>query len=251
MLDQKAHRPARVERRQHLRLLQHLPEPGQAQHQEPQQHHRPEDLADHAGAFFLHHEQPDEDGHRDRDHRALQNRRLHLQALDRRQHRDGRRDQAVAVEHGRAHQAQQPDPAPHPGPGLGPRDRVARQRLQRQDAALAVVVGAQHEHHVLERHHEHQAPEDQREQAQHRVGRERHAVLGVHRFLEGIQRRGADVAEDDAQRRDHQPRPGRMCGVARSGRRSSGSPGRRSSCFHRHGRKRDGKWRRRQHSART
>ena len=42
-----------------------------------------------------------------------------------------------------------------------------RQRQQRHDAALALVVGAHDEHDVLQRHHDDQRPEDQRQHAQH------------------------------------------------------------------------------------
>ena len=46
-------------------------------------------------------------------------------------------------------------------------DRDAlRQRHQRQDAALAAVVGAHDQHHVFHRDDQHERPEDQRQDAQ-------------------------------------------------------------------------------------
>ena len=60
-----------------------------------------------------------------------------LEALDRRQHRDRRRDHAVAVEQRGAEQAEQ-----HERPMCARPDLAAvEQRQQGQDAALAVVVG--------------------------------------------------------------------------------------------------------------
>ncbi len=210
--EQKTDGAARVECLQHLRLLDDLPQARHRQHREPKQHDRPEHLAHDVRALALHREQRHEDHHRDRDHEALERRRLNLQPLDRRQHRDGRRDHAVAVEHRRADQPEQTEPAPPPRRGVAPLHRAPRERLQCQDAALAVVVCPQHEDHVFQRHHEHQPPEDQREQSEHRVGRERHAVLRVQRFLEGVERRRADVAEHHAERGDHQARPGCLRG---------------------------------------
>ena len=61
------------------------------------------------------------------------------QALDRRQHRDRRRDHRIAVEQrGREH-AEQDDPA---GPSLLAAERAVDQREQGEAAALPLVVGA-------------------------------------------------------------------------------------------------------------
>jgi hypothetical protein len=89
------------------------------------------------------------------------------------------------------------------------------QRGEREDPALALVVGAEHEYQVLEHHHQHQGPEEQRQHAEHlrrvvhpvrrrgdRVllgGRRRQAL--AHR----VERRGADVAVDHAERCERQP----------------------------------------------
>ena len=48
-----------------------------------------------------------------------------------------------------------------------------RERHQRQRAALAVVVGAQDEQHVLDRHDDDQRPEDERHDAEDHLARER------------------------------------------------------------------------------
>jgi hypothetical protein len=125
-------------------------------------------------------------------------RRRHLQALDRGQHRDRRRDQAVAVEQRGAEQAEQDHrlPLAAANPLIG-----EDAGHQRHDAALALVVGAQDQRHVLERDHDDQRPEHQREDAQHVLRRDRHRVVGVAEdFLEGVQRAGADVAIDHAER---------------------------------------------------
>jgi hypothetical protein len=73
--------------------------------------------------------------------------------------------------------------------------------IKRHDAALALVVGAQDQCHVLEGDDDDQRPEHQREDAEHVRRRDWHRMVGVAEdFLDGIQRAGADVAIDDAER---------------------------------------------------
>ena len=74
------------------------------------------------------------------------------------------------------------------------------ERGQREDAAFALVVGAQHERDVLDRHHEHQRPEDQRQHAEHVVVRRRHRVRSEEALAHRVERAGADVAVDHAER---------------------------------------------------
>ncbi len=50
-------------------------------------------------------------------------------------------------------------------------DRALRQRHQRQRSALAVIVGAQQDDDVFQRHHDDQRPQDQREHAEHGLRR--------------------------------------------------------------------------------
>ena len=94
-----------------------------------------------------------------------------VEALDRAEHRDGRRDHAVAVEQRRAEQAERDRASPRLF-ALAHR-RLRDERQQREDAALAVVVGAHHEDQVLDRDDERQRPEDQRQHAEHVVARRR------------------------------------------------------------------------------
>ena len=83
------------------------------------------------------------------------------------------------------------------------------------------ILGPQHEQHILERHDEIQGPESGRDAADDVVGRQRNvAVVGIERFLGGIERAGANVAVDDAQ---CQQRKGR-CGLASSRRRDGARP---------------------------
>ena len=60
--------------------------------------------------------------------------------------------------------------------GSGVRVRP-HQREQRQDAALAAVVGAQDERDVLEGDHEVQRPEHERQHAEHVLARGREPVV--------------------------------------------------------------------------
>ena len=90
---------------------------------------------------------------------------------------------------------------------LTPRGRCVRmldQRQQRQDAALAVIVGAQDENDVFERHHQHQRPEDERDDAEDFGGCRAHGRWPLSATGKRIERAGADIAEDDAERRQRQ-----------------------------------------------
>jgi hypothetical protein len=104
LLQEEADGVQRVQGHQHGRVLDDVGQAQGDQGEEPDQGDRPEELADAAGAEALHREQRGEHQQRDGDDHGMHGRRRHLQALDRREHRDGRRDDAVAVEDGGAEQ---------------------------------------------------------------------------------------------------------------------------------------------------
>jgi hypothetical protein len=60
-----------------------------------------------------------------------------------------------------------------------------------------VVVGAEHEHEVLERDDDDQCPEDERQNTKHVTRRRRHGVRAVEAFANGVEGAGADVAVDN------------------------------------------------------
>ena len=97
---------------------------------------------------------------------SLEGRGGDLEALDRRQHRDRRSDQAVAVQQCCAEHAERDHAGRHP------RHRLTlgrdHQRCQRQDAALTVVVGPHHRRQVLETDDDDQRPERHRRRAERR-----------------------------------------------------------------------------------
>jgi hypothetical protein len=117
-------------------------------------------------------------------------RRGSLQTLDGAEHRDGGRDDAIAVE--------------ERGPEEDDEHERVRTRLDRnetqqgEDAALAVVARAHDEGQVLHRHDEHERPEDEREHAEHVLRARGDAVLAAERLGEREERVGPEVAVDDA-----------------------------------------------------
>ncbi|MCY1436036.1 hypothetical protein D9M71_521510 [compost metagenome] len=124
-----------------------------------------------------------------------------MQPLDRRQYRDRRGNHAVAIEQRGAEQSQQYQ---YPAQPRIRRGRAPGQGGQRHDAALALVVGTQHEQYVFDRDHPDQRPEHQRQNAQHAVMVGLHAVMAGEDFFEGVQRAGADVAINHADGGDEQ-----------------------------------------------
>ena len=184
---------------------------------EIEQHDRTEQGADPRRAVRLDREQPDQDRGRDRDDEGLEACLNGRQTLDRRQHRNGGRDHRIAIEKRTSEDAEQDDAG---GPSsLCARGRPADERKQSEAAALALVVGAHDDHHIFDRHHDHHRPEDQAEHASNLRDAMAQLVMAGEGFAEGVDRAGADVAEDDADRAD------REAGKAGAAMRSRGMRG--------------------------
>ena len=169
---------------------------------EPRQHDRPEERAHAIGAVLLHAEDGNQDRDRHRDHVRLEQRRRDVDPLDRAEHGDRRRDHPVAVEQRRAEDAEQ-----HQQPtasALGA--RMGSERGQRENASLALVVGAQHDGDVLHRHHQQQRVDDQGQHAEDVLVGRRHRVGAVEALAQCVERAGADVAVDDAQSSERERR---------------------------------------------
>ena len=186
---------------QHLRRLDDLLEAQHEQHDEPDQRDRAEPAADARGAEALHGEQGDQHADGDGQHHRVQRRRRHLEALDGAQHGDGGREQAVAVEQGGAqHADHQVDAAA----ARVDRGLARHQRHQGEHAALAAVVGAHDDDDVLQGDDDDQRPGDQRQDAEHVLMAGLQPGKLAETLLDGVERAGADVAEDDAERRQGQ-----------------------------------------------
>ena len=136
----------RVDRGKHGRILHGVGNAQQPEHCEPDQHDRAEQPADFCGATALNQEQPDEDRQRDRYDEGFENRRCDLDAFNRAEHRDGRRDHPIAIQQRRAEHTHQHEPAPakrHLPPYR------CGQRREREDPALTVIVCLQDEDEYL------------------------------------------------------------------------------------------------------
>ena len=212
--EQEHQRVVRRERFQDRGVVADVHQPEHCEHREPQHHHRPEELADALGAVALEQEQGGQHDQRDRHDPAVEARCRDLQSLDRGEDGDGGRDDAVAEEDRGAEDADEEQPPAQRRPVA---HRRRREREHRDQAALAVVVGAQDQHDVLDRDDDRQRPEHQRQHAVDVAFGERHVAVGEH-FLQRVERAGADVAVDDADRAERQrdDRGGRPCRRARA-----------------------------------
>jgi hypothetical protein len=74
------------------------------------------------------------------------------------------------------------------------------QRQQGQAAALALVVGPHDHRDVFQRHDDHHRPEHQADDAIDMRLVERQPMVPGKRIAQGVERAGADIAEDDADR---------------------------------------------------
>ena len=97
---------ARIERHQHPRMVHNSAHSEHADGEKPQRHDRPEQLADAVAALRLQRKQADQDHRRQGDDIRRNRRHRGLQAFERAQHRDGRRDGAVAIKERGAENAQ-------------------------------------------------------------------------------------------------------------------------------------------------
>ncbi|MGY4470589.1 hypothetical protein ACVWWK_006298 [Bradyrhizobium sp. LB9.1b] len=167
--------------------------PSTGKNGEPDHHHGAKGRGHQCRPLALDSEQQRQDEDSERHDVVFKRRRCELQALDRRQHRDCRRDHGIADEHGSAdHAERHQEPAPPP-------ERALTERHQRKRAALPVVVSAQQQQHVFGGDDDQQRPEDQREHAEHHDPRDRRAMgRAPYRLVKCIKRRGTDIAEDDA-----------------------------------------------------
>ena len=160
-------------------------------------------------AAVLHQKQAGEENDRNRYHIGLEERGGDFQPLDRAQHRNGGRDDAVAIEQRGADQARRHDPQV---PFASTAGAAQRQRGKRKQSAFAAVVGAHDDEHVFHRDHQHQRPDDQRERAEN--GTLAQIAEINKRLADGVERRGADIAIDDAERGDRQARAGAQVKIA-------------------------------------
>jgi hypothetical protein len=115
--------------------------------QEPEQHHRPEDVADERCSLALNQEQANQDSNADRNHEGRELGCVELQTLDGAEHRDGRRDDAIAVEQRGPDQTDD-----HQGGAPTAARRVANIEKCQQcdDAALTAIVGAHDQDGIFE-----------------------------------------------------------------------------------------------------
>ncbi len=195
VIHQEGRRVQRIERGQDGWRLDDVDHAHAGQRGKPQHHDGGKIAADAGRAVRLYRIQRHQHHHRQRHHIRTEGGRGHFQALDRRQHGNGRRNHAVAIEQGGAEDA---DHHQREMPARQAADGRQHQRHQGHDAALAAVIGAQHQGHVLERDDQGQAPENQRDNTQQVLGRQHQAVGRVEDGLQGVQRTGADIAVNDA-----------------------------------------------------
>jgi len=208
------HALPRRKTRQHRGFLDDLAQAQQGQGQEPGHHDGAEDPSDLLGAVALGTEQGHQDPHGDRQDVGLEEGGGHIQAFDRAEDRDRRRDHPVPIEQRGTEQAQHHQDSEPPGrTGAG----LANQRGQGQDPALPVMVRANDEEQVLHADNQEKGPQHQR-QDPHDVGRRRLQAQGpTEGLLQRIQRAGPDVSENDAQGSQGQGPPARRGRFPRSG----------------------------------
>ena len=187
----------RVNGTQNIRILHNLIHPGSGQRTEPEQHHRPEKRTDMLRALALHIKQHRNHRQRNRQNPMLQLRVEHSQTFHGGKHGYCGRNHRIAEKHRRTGQPQQQHE-------FRPFARKLIHRLlhQHHHAALAFIVGMQDKHHIFERNHQNQCPDDQRHKSQDAAFPHPH-MRSQKRLLQRIERAGADIAVNNAQSRQN------------------------------------------------
>ena len=184
---------SRVDRGEHTRMAQDAAHTEHRDHSEPQQHQRSEYVADARCPAALYGKKAEQDRNCHRRDVGLERSGRNVDALERAQYRNCRRDDAVTVNQGRSEQA-------HDDEGASTVERgCAGERHQRQDPTLAIVVRAHHEKAVLEGDRDDERPQDQREDADGGLGGKL-STDGLDDRLQGVERTRPEVAIDDAER---------------------------------------------------
>ncbi|OIQ76216.1 hypothetical protein GALL_421040 [mine drainage metagenome] len=160
-LDQERHRIARIEGKQNVRVGDGLHDSGAAKDEEPDRSNRPEGGGDRRGAVALHKEQRNENTERQGQHEGSEGWRDQLQPLNRRKHGNCGRNCGVTEKERGTRDAKQQQ-----------RDRTAadgkpREGVKRQHTAFAMVVGAQKDGDVFDRHDDNNNPDQHRDDPHH------------------------------------------------------------------------------------
>jgi len=135
---------ARIERGDDARMARDRRQTQHRDNDEPEHHHRPERAAYFLRPEALRGEQAQKNGHRHRHDEGFERGRHRIDALDRAQHRDGRRDDTVPIDESGPEQS-------HPGQELEAARKGVRtdERHQRQNSSFAAIVSPHDEHAVL------------------------------------------------------------------------------------------------------
>ena len=193
--DQHGDAVKRVKGIENIRIVEQMIETHDAEDEKPDRGDRREQRGDTRRALVLEQEQRDENAERQGHDKGLEVRVDDIQPFDGGEHRHGGRYHRVAEEERSTYDAHGQNEA-----ALFLEQRF-NQHDQRKNAAFALVVGAHQEHDIFERDDEDQGPDQQRGHAQYRGPQiaTRHNNR-MQRFAHGIERTGADVAENNADR---------------------------------------------------
>ena len=198
-MHQEPPRVIRIDRHKNMRRLGDADNAEDGDEGEPDEHQRTEGAADGGGTEALHKEQRQQHSGGYRHGIGREVAAGVFESFDRAQYRDRRCDHAVAIQQRGADQAERDEIA------LAAAPADAGQRHQRQDTAFAAVIGPHHHHGIFQRDDDEQRPANQREAAERAFGAEM-AAIGLGNGLVNVERAGADIAINHAERGENRNR---------------------------------------------
>ena len=169
---------------------------------EPENEDGAEDLP-HAGrSLALNREQQRKNNKSDRHDGVREHRRRDFQAFNGGEHADCWRNDAIPEQKPCA----QHEPRKQQREIAAPLLVFVQQAVKREDAAFAVAIGAQNKSRVFAAYNERQRPKDEGDAAEDVVRRERDVRRAIENLIDGVERRGADIAKDHTDCADSQCR---------------------------------------------
>ena len=192
-----------------LRIVDNGPYSEATEHQEPDHHDRAEHGADACRAIPLDNEQDDQHQTSERHDITGGGIRGHIESFNGRQHRNGRRNNAIAIEQRRPESGEKGEQRPLFSTYLQPLEHGE----QRENPAFTLVVSLHDKDDIFQADNQHQRPEDQRQNAEDIGGGRCDPVGAGETLLDGVKRAGADIAVNNPQSRHGQERQFFSCGM--------------------------------------
>ena len=192
MMDQEAKTIARVKGKKDHGIMDDRRYTGDGNNRKPNNHDGPKHAANHRCAVSLDHKEACNQNEGNRHAQTMKRRCRDIEAFDRTEYGNRGRNDAVTIKKRGTKQARAQNQRPYPW-GL---HAIQRQCRQRECAALALIVRSHNDGDIFDGNNHQKCPENERTNGVDILFR--YAACRHDGLFEGIKRRGADIAINNA-----------------------------------------------------